>query len=303
MGILDDARALQSRKRTDRLLIPKQKKIKGATYKGKDPIDGTDIIEVDGDEPVSGFRLISNKPISTGDRVSLRPSKGGLQRADAPNVAPTKVADEVPPDPFETFIYIDIYLGEITLRVDDFSSSTFIVGIDYGIRYSTKIKQIDKKKLNEDRATFPDTTVVNGNTVGSRTRILNAGDGDDVIGSITLNPSVAPYYTYKVQIPCATDYFLSFDKGISVSGLPKATSFDIEGYASIDGGSFALISSFTHTFPDVEDYTADTRSPPIFPDPFEAGNQGDGICSEAGETSVEVYVQWRKTGSTQWFSI
>ena len=59
MGILDDARFLQSAKRTDRLLTPKQKKIKGATYQGKDSVDGTDIIEVDGDEPVSGFRLIS----------------------------------------------------------------------------------------------------------------------------------------------------------------------------------------------------------------------------------------------------
>jgi len=88
MGILDDAKALQSRKRTDRLLLPKQKKIKGATYKGKDPVDGTDIVEVDGDESVSGFRLISNKSISIGDRVSLRPSKSGLQRADAKNVKP-----------------------------------------------------------------------------------------------------------------------------------------------------------------------------------------------------------------------
>jgi len=91
MGILDDAKALQSRKRMDRLLIPKQKKIKGATYNGKDPVDGTDIIEVDGDEPVSGFRLISNKSISIGDRVSLRPSKSGLQRADAKNVKPDEV--------------------------------------------------------------------------------------------------------------------------------------------------------------------------------------------------------------------
>jgi len=111
MSILDDARALQSRKRVDRLLTVKQKKIKGATYLGKDPIDGTDIVQVDGDEPVSGFRLISNKPISIGDRVSLRPSQGGLQRVDAPNVKPDDIAPEL--------IDIEVILSNLKLTVNN----------------------------------------------------------------------------------------------------------------------------------------------------------------------------------------
>lgn len=57
-----------------------------ATYQGKSTIDGTDIVQVGANEPTSGFRLTSNASVTTGEKVSLRPSAiGGLQRVDARN--------------------------------------------------------------------------------------------------------------------------------------------------------------------------------------------------------------------------
>lgn len=100
MGILDAARELQNQKQFERLQSQAnkqehdKKKIKAGTYIGKDLNNGTDIIQRDGDEPINSYRLISNKSISSGDRVSLRPSQGGLQRADAKNVAP-KITQEI----------------------------------------------------------------------------------------------------------------------------------------------------------------------------------------------------------------
>ena len=56
-----------------------------ATYQGKDPIDGTDRVAIDG-VTNSGFKLISNAPVSVGERVYLRKNtQGGLQRVDAMN--------------------------------------------------------------------------------------------------------------------------------------------------------------------------------------------------------------------------
>ena len=93
MGLADIARAKQIQKQLDRLQSVQDAEerdrhaYKFATYQGKDPVDGTDIVEVNGAR-TSGFKLISNAPLSIGDRVNLRPNQQGLQRVDAKNVAP-----------------------------------------------------------------------------------------------------------------------------------------------------------------------------------------------------------------------
>ena len=102
MGLADIARAKQIQKQLDRLQSAQDAEerdrhaYKFATYQGKDPVDGTDIVEVNGAK-TSGFKLMSNAPLSIGDRVNLRPNQQGLQRVDAKNVAPV-VVDEIPID-------------------------------------------------------------------------------------------------------------------------------------------------------------------------------------------------------------
>ena len=72
---------------SDRIIRQSQKKLLSpfATYQGKDPVDGTDRVAIDG-VTNSGFKLISNAPVSVGERVYLRKNtQGGLQRVDAMN--------------------------------------------------------------------------------------------------------------------------------------------------------------------------------------------------------------------------
>ena len=120
MGLADIARAKQIQKQLDRLQSVQDAEerdrhaYKFATYQGKDPVDGTDIVEVNGAR-TSGFKLISNAPLSIGDRVNLRPNQQGLQRVDAKNVAPVIPIDEpVIEDIFVKTVFVydnKLYIG------------------------------------------------------------------------------------------------------------------------------------------------------------------------------------------------
>ena len=137
MGLADIARAKQIQKQLDRLQSAQDAEerdrhaYKFATYQGKDPVDGTDIVEVDGVK-TSGFRLMSNAPLSIGDRVNLRPNQQGLQRVDAQNVAP--VVDDIIAEEIEKIIY--------------FSAGTFI-----GL-FDTKKNKLIKKIGSVDDGSF-----------------------------------------------------------------------------------------------------------------------------------------------------
>jgi hypothetical protein len=92
MSIFEEAQYKMQIKRLDRLRDAKKKaeldaiKNPFATYQGRDPVDGTDIVQIGANEPVSGFKLISNAPMAIGDRVALRKNnQGGLQRVDDRN--------------------------------------------------------------------------------------------------------------------------------------------------------------------------------------------------------------------------
>lgn len=92
MSIFDEAQYKMQMKRLDRLKEGREKakldalKNPYAIYQGRDPVDGTDIVQIGSSEAVSGFKLISNTPMAIGDRVALRKNnQGGLQRVDDRN--------------------------------------------------------------------------------------------------------------------------------------------------------------------------------------------------------------------------
>jgi hypothetical protein len=92
MSIFDEAQYKMHLKRLDRLKEGKKKaaldaqKNPYATYQGRDPVDGTEMVQIGTSESVSGFKLISNAPMAIGDRVALRKNnQGGLQRVDDRN--------------------------------------------------------------------------------------------------------------------------------------------------------------------------------------------------------------------------
>lgn len=101
MGLTEDAIALQQSKRPQRLqdLTKAQrneaKRQKFGTFIGRNLVDGTAIVLLDGDSnPTSGFRLISSGNVVKGDRVAVRKTEG-LWRADALNVREVVVEQQV----------------------------------------------------------------------------------------------------------------------------------------------------------------------------------------------------------------
>jgi hypothetical protein len=121
MGLLETAIATMQAKQINRLNAINEKEdadkqaYKFATYQGKDPVDGSDVVEVNGVK-TSGFKLISNAPLEIGDRVNLRPNQQGLIRVDAKNVAPIiPVIDEpVIEDIFVKTVFVyenKLYIG------------------------------------------------------------------------------------------------------------------------------------------------------------------------------------------------
>jgi len=91
-NIFEEAQYKMQMKRLDRLKEGRKKaaldaqKNPYATYQGRDPVDGTEIVQIGSSESVSGFKLISNAPMAIGDRVALRKNnQGGLQRVDDRN--------------------------------------------------------------------------------------------------------------------------------------------------------------------------------------------------------------------------
>jgi len=232
MGLLDIARALQARKRTDRLQIIKQKKIKGATYKGKDPVDGTDIVQVDGDDPTSGYRLISNKPISTGDRVSLRPSQGGLQRADAPNVAPVKVA-EVIPEPLDVVIRITTFPN---LILND--QSLFIVP-PLGMVYSLPRRVFDVNDY-ENKVLGLGLPINNEPPPLSQTLSTDPPDEYYLGSSVITRGNNDPVFSVVVE----SLVFIEFlSEGITVTKGFKTFLIDFELMLSINSGAYAVVAT------------------------------------------------------------
>jgi hypothetical protein len=110
-------RSQSAKEKRDKLLNP------FAIYEGIDPIDGTDRVSVNG-EINSGFKLISNAPLSIGERVFLRENnQGGLQRVDARNRPPqteiisTVTENTTPPNPTPTGVFGYGWVPVITTNI------------------------------------------------------------------------------------------------------------------------------------------------------------------------------------------
>ena len=153
MGLADIARAKQIQKQLDRLQSVQDAEerdrhaYKFATYQGKDPVDGTDIVEVNGAK-TSGFKLMSNAPLSIGDRVNLRPNQQGLQRVDAKNVAPVIPIDEpVVEDIFVKILFLDnnkLYIGgdRKTPKLIYEAPTGYVINLDTGDGLGARSKSI-----------------------------------------------------------------------------------------------------------------------------------------------------------------
>jgi hypothetical protein len=166
MSLLDDALNKQSKKRSQRLEVVSDRskkdaqKIKYATYLGKSAIDGTDIVQIGSNEPVSGFRLISNAPVSIGEKVALRPNQsGGLQRVDARNRAPIveDVTVEEIISAYLVFINLDGFNPIKTLTLDA-QSNADLGGL---LKYNYVGKRLkNKSRFTENNNTFSPITTV-----------------------------------------------------------------------------------------------------------------------------------------------
>lgn len=152
MGILDDALNSQDAKRSQRLNREAQKskieanKIKEGTYCGVDLVDGTALIQLDGQESItSGYRLITNAPLGDGDRVSLRPNGVGLPRADAKNVAP-KIAANTDADILREATITNVgFYGYSGSGIESYERSTFTASYSKPLVY--KYKNLDLIKI------------------------------------------------------------------------------------------------------------------------------------------------------------
>ena len=156
MGLADIARAKQIQKQLDRLQSVQDAEerdrhaYKFATYQGKDPVDGTDIVEVDGVK-TSGFKLMSNAPLSIGDRVNLRPNQQGLQRVDAKNVAPV-VVDDIIAEEIVNYIYVSTYGGlvlVINTTTNRITKKINVGSLAYAIIYCPSNKKIYASKAQQ----------------------------------------------------------------------------------------------------------------------------------------------------------
>jgi hypothetical protein len=134
MGLLDDALNMQDSKRSARLAQVSRaakinaNKIKEGTYRGISRIDGTALIQLDGQDTVtSGYRLITNAPLGNGDRVSIRPNGVGSPRADARNV-PT-ISDQIvfTANLLATFVFDDSSFNQV--RSQKAVSKPFNIGV------------------------------------------------------------------------------------------------------------------------------------------------------------------------------
>lgn len=162
MGLIEDAIASQNLKRQKRLqeLTKAQRKEskrqKFGTFVGRNLVDGTAIVLLDGDSnPTSGFRLISSGNVVNGDRVAVRKTEG-LWRADALNVR--EVAESV--QELATFSEYKILAMSSDLRKTldgifiTFSYGVLAVTDDFGsFRVNNQTKAISKQQINESLIT------------------------------------------------------------------------------------------------------------------------------------------------------
>ena len=296
MGLADIARAKQIQKQLDRLQSVQDAEerdrhaYKFATYQGKDPVDGTDIVAVDGVK-TSGFRLMSNAPLEIGDRVNLRPNQQGLQRVDAKNVA---IIKEPIIEVIKKSVPYTIIWGLNTVRFAFYDDNGGASVTDSGatfISYDTK----------------GDIDLLNSSTNISDTKQLfpDYSEYQYLYGSLDFDIEASTRGVYGFQntnLDTGT-INLSFGNALYVKRLddpsaPYTKKFDIdleiEVYVSVDNGStFTLDTSATYNFA----ITTPTSSLPLISDTEIFSN------TDYSGSQFKWYLRYRKSGGSSWYTL
>ena len=281
MGLADIARAKQIQKQLDRLQSVQDAEerdrhaYKFATYQGKDPVDGTDIVAVDGVK-TSGFRLMSNAPLEIGDRVNLRPNQQGLQRVDAKNVA---IIKEPIIEVIKKSVPYTIIWGLNTVRFAFYDDNGGASVTDSGatfISYDTK-GDIDllnsSTNISDTKQLFPDYSEYQY-LYGFQNTNLDTG---------TINLSFGNALYVKLLDDPSAPYTKKFD-----------IDLEIEVYVSVDNGStFTLDTSATYNFA----ITTPTSSLPLISDTEIFSN------TDYSGSQFKWYLRYRKSGGSSWYTL
>lgn len=198
------------------------------------------------------------RPIPTG--------VGGLMAVDnKPLLAEPVIIPPPAPEPPVEFDQFQIILAleQVGIFVSGDSYSGSIGSTAYGVNFFLPSETLNLENLQSQQSDLP--LVVNP--------IDNIGFGE---GTITGNTS-SPYYTYKVEFVGDGSISLPISEvtGTSTNWIDfPSIQLTLRSYASLDGGSFNLVTELTH------DFTESTQlSPPMFPDPF--------ACNV-----LEAYIEW-----------
>lgn len=290
MSIFDEAQARLSNKRFERLQTAKQKqkldtqKYPYATYQGKDPNDGTDIVQVGANEPVSGFRLISNAPMAIGDRVALRKNnQGGLQRVDDRNVSISN-NNLITNQKLIEAVYV-----RLQLYASDFVATNGFylfeiskqVGVDVNPAFAYFYNIIDNKQL------LSKTQIFNtGNTVLSH--FNNTGSSLDNIPAdyeLTGNGLIELTTDYAISTPTVIALFDIRLKLVSSLGLKPA---EVESEIVFNGTTI----------------TRNVTVSALDRDIFITNNiSGQEIELPSALTQYTVFCRFRKRGASEWFTL
>ena len=289
MGLFENGLNIQRAKQASRImgLAKKPAPNQIAIYRGKDPIDGTDIIQVGANEPVSGYRLISNNPISIGDRVYIRPSKQGfgLQRVDAPNVAKQTLPEVVEDTTAATFVVGNLAFLEIFSLDGGFdffmqSTNNLVTGGLLEYQYRPKSLFFVKKgafNFGANTAPDPDGTVV----------VNFKDDGETQNNFVAFTPNVLP----------TSDVFANFQVYFGLKDWQEVFNPWLGSY----GGS----SFFTAPIEVEMSINGVTDSPFLRIGYSEANSlyfiTADFFAPPAGVLTFSF--RWRKRGTEKWFSL
>jgi hypothetical protein len=306
---------------SDRRRSQSQKKLLPpfATYQGKDPVDGTDRVAING-VTTSGYKLISNAPLSIGERVYLRPNTtGGLQRVDARNrpiISP--VADVAVIPEFKTIIFSVLARSTAFLTIDN--NSDIATGFnlpDLAPNFiPSGLSQEELEAQYNDLWAAQWTDPLLGLPTGYKydngviapdlffysvpMEIFPTPDSGIPTETYTAQ-SAAPYYVYGLEIGCTTDYSVRINLGAYIFGSDIAIgdTYEFELMVSEDGGAYAGASSYSGIAGQLGNIPSmfSNLSPATFTsgDPFNS-------CTSYGSKTFNYYIQWRKQGKG-WFEL
>jgi hypothetical protein len=281
MGILEDGLARIEQRRSQRIQAESQNAKRSpyqlATYQGKSLIDGSDIVKVGSDDPVSGFKLVSNASLGIGDKVSLRPNNaGGLQRVDARNVAPLEDLAVTGDDFVGASLVVVGFLKVVDLGFIGAafeSTLTLENGFVQYLYYKKGFKFKKKTTFNLNKAVGSTTSAISYVFSFDATKIyLNM-----TVGSGSITESIG-----QIKLIVAKPFNADF----------------VEGAVSLESSPIEFDLSFSNT-----SFTAGQVSFFMIP----ATNLWQ-VTAQIGFSGVSPSTEtfsfrWRKRGTTQWFSL